>query len=160
MILGHPGAIVEACDPAPHLTEVYQIALTGGELPARRIIGVHLANGVVDPAKGDAAMAGFVDGLGVRRDALTLQDMIAVLRAFDAFPVGFDGSSSMFDLPGIGTSHLSTRPFVLELYNGHPPEPGFIRARLTGPPWTWTLGTLPEGGIEWSDAPPTPIARR
>ena len=156
-ILGHPTANVEACDPAPHLAEVYQVALAGGDLPARQIIGIHLTNGVLDPGRGDAALSAFLDGLGPRRDALTMQDMIAVLRAFEAFPPGLDGSSSMFDLPAIGTSRFAPQPFALELYNGHPPEPGFVRARLTGPPWAWTRGELADGATEWKDGPAVPL---
>ncbi len=158
-LLGHPTATVEACDPAPNLPEIYQVALRGGDLPGREVYGVHLTEGRLDPTTGEAALASFLDGLGDRRKALTMRDMMAVLRAFAAFPQGFDPAVSMFDLPKIGTSKLQSEPFRLELYNGHPPEPGFVRAVLSGPPWQWTMGTLAEGAADWQDQAPRALGR-
>ncbi len=155
--LGHPNATVEGCDPAPHLPEILQVALKGGDLQKTTIIAVHLADGKRDPSTGNAALATFLDGLGARRDALTMPDMIAVLRAFNSFPKGIDGSSSMFDMPNVGKSSFVATPFVLELYNGDPPNPGFFRDRLAGPPWTWTHGTLADGATTWQDGPATPL---
>ena len=156
-LLGHPGAVAEACDPAPNAPELYTIALTGADLPSRLVVGVHVVNGAIDPVHGDKALAGFLDSLGDRRKALTMRDMMAALRAFQAFPAGFDPKVAMFDLPNIGRSDFAPEPFTLQLYNGRPPDPGFIRAVLTGPPWSWTLSELPDGATEWRETGKAPL---
>lgn len=147
--LGHPKDTVESCDAAPNLPEIYQVALTGEA--GRVVVGAHVVDGVVDTARGNQAAAAFLDDLGERRKTLTMRDMMATLRAFDAFPAGFDAKVSMFDLPKIGTSHFTAEPFELVMYNGRPPEPGFVSAKLTGPPWVWTLAELPDGATEWKE---------
>ncbi len=149
--LGHPSAQVEACDAAPHLSDVYQVALSGGDLLGRQVYGVYVVDGKVRPDTGNAALSAFLDGLGPRAAALNVLDMIAVLRAFQAFPTGFDPSVSMFDLPDVGTTRVTATPFRFEMYNGRPPEPGFIKATLEGPPWVWTLAEMGEPAV---GAPP------
>ena len=155
--LGHPSSTVDGCDAAPNLPEIYQIALTGGDVTGRLVVGAHLADGKLDPARGNAAFVAFLEGLGERRRALTMQDVMATLRAFDAFPKGFDGTASMFNLPAIGTSSFTPEPFRLQIYNGRPPEPGFVRAELTGPPWVWSLSELPDGATEWKTTGNVPL---
>lgn len=150
--LGHPGAVVEACDAAPHLSDIYQVALSGGDLLGRKVYGVYVVDGTLSPATGNEALTAFLDGLGPRASTLTVTDMIAVLRAFQAFPSGFDPTASMFDLPGVGTTRFTPAPFRFEMYNGRPPEPGFVRATLEGPPWVWTLAEL---GDPKADSEPT-----
>ncbi len=157
--LGHPKATVDSCDQAPHLPEIYQVALTGDEVGGHLIIGLHVVDGKIDPAHGNKAVAGFLDALGDRRKALTMHDMMATLRAFDAFPAGFDAKTAMFDLPSIGTSHLTAEPFEVVIYNGRPPDPGFIRATLTGPPWVWALAELPDGATEWKETGKVELAK-
>lgn len=157
--LGHPSAKVESCDAAPNLPEIYQVALTGDDLGGRLILGVHTVDGRIDPAHGNKAVAAFLDGLGDRRKALTIRDLMATLRAFDAFPAGFDAKVAMFDLPSVGTSHFTTEPFELTIYNGRPPDPGFVRAKLTGPPWVWTLAELPDGATEWKETGTVELAK-
>jgi len=64
---------------------------------------------------------------------------------------------SLFDLPNIGTSDFTAEPFTLQLYNGRPPDPGFVRAVLTGPPWSWTLAELPDGATDWRETGKRPL---
>lgn len=150
--LGHPDATVQACDAAPHLPEVYQIVLTGGDAGARLILGARVVQGRVQDTAAPGALAAFLDGLGPARDTLTLTDVMYTLRAFDAFPPGIDAKSAMFDLPGVGRSQVRTAPFRVELYNGRAPEPGFLGATLEGPPWRWTLRRLDAPGGAWQPA--------
>lgn len=157
--LGHAGATVDACDAAPHLPEVLQVVLRGGDVGARTLVGVWVVDGQIRDGAAPGALARFLDGLGPRRDTLNLTDLMFVLRAFDAFPPGFDAKAAMFDLPGVGASTFTAQPFALELYNGRAPEPGFVAATLRGPPWVWTTRRLddPRGTAGWVDTGVVPL---
>lgn len=114
--------------------------------------------------KGGPALAAFLRSLPPDRAAtLDLPAMIALLRAFDAFPPEFDGTSAGFDLPEVGTSRFTAQPFELVLYMGIPPEPRFLRATLTwdaakGPdaPLTWTYAARQADG-SWTETGTAPL---
>lgn len=141
--LGHPEARVVACDALPDFPEVVNVSLEGGDLPAgRTAITVVLRDGVPVGGQGGPALAAWLGALPAERvDRLTLGHLVALLRAFGAFPDRFDPRAAGFDLPEIGTSRFTPRPFRLELYTGLAPEERFLRATLVGRevPWAWTV---------------------
>jgi hypothetical protein len=132
--VGVPGGRIEDCTPLRGFPEILQVRVDG------RGHTVVLVSGAPVSARGGAALAGFLHGLPAERAAsLDLPAMIALLRAFEAFPPRFDATSAGFDLPAIGTTRFTARPFELVLYAGLPPEERFRRATLAGEPLTWTI---------------------
>lgn len=141
--LGHPQSRVVACDPVSGLPELVEVALEGPDIPGGRLSTTLRFEGETRRTEvGGPAMAAWLAALPPERVAeLDLPRMMAVLRAFQAFPPGFDGRSAGFAMPAIGTSSFSPAPFRLVLYTGLAPEERFLRATLVGRevPWAWTM---------------------
>lgn len=150
--VGVPEGRIEDCSPVKGFPEILQVRVDG------KGHTVVLRGGAVDPARGGAALAAFLAGLPPERAAaLDLPAMIALLRAFEAFPPDVDPTSAGFDLPDVGTSHFTATPFLLVLYNGIPPEPRFVRVTLAGAPLAWTREERQADG-RWVVARTWPLA--
>lgn len=138
--LGRPGAKLVACDALAGFPELVNVALdVEGRREVRTVV---LVDGRPLADRGDAAFQAWLEALPPERVAqLTLGHLVSLLRAFDAFPEPFDARSAGFDLPAIGTSSFTPRPFRLVLYAGTVPGERFYRATLVGRevPWAWTV---------------------
>lgn len=141
--LGYPDAVVAACGTLPNLPDVYQVALDGPTVPGGHLVRtLVVAHGEPVSAHGDSALRSYLAALPPdRRRALTMEDVTGLLRAFDAFPMGFDHHSWNFDTPGVGRSSFTPEPFELVLYAAVPPQPLYLRARLgeDAGRWTWRI---------------------
>lgn len=151
--LGYPEAVVTACSTLPNLPDVYQVALDGPTVPGGHLVRtLVVAHGQPVSAHGDSALRSYLAALPAdRRRALTMEDVTGLLRAFDAFPMGFDHHSWNFDTPGVGRSSFVPEPFELVLYAAVPPQPVYLRARLAEDAgrWTWRIeGRSPDG--QWA----------
>jgi len=140
--LGVPDARIEVCEALAGLPEVLQVRAGGSGHT------VVLRDGAPIAERGLPAFASFIAGLGPERTAtLDMSAVVALLRAFQAFPMGFDGRASGFALPEVGTSRFTPAPFELVLYAGSgPPVERFRRATLRPPYTAWLLEDRQESG--------------